>query len=163
MAYLLRTIFLFALVEKGVTKRFKAEAHLNEIANGAYNKGTTQESNIRSPLHRLLHWLIANTINYIQEGDKCLTIDVFLLWAFTTPDVYVDLPFLLADFLVTRAGKDRRGSPLYGDEPPDVPIIDEIPMDHHNIAMRRFDDNFTWGVNYTNISLDHLMQQMHVT
>lgn len=93
---------------------FKAEAHWNEIENGAYDKGTAKESDIRSPLPRLLHRLITNAINRREEGDKCPTIDVFFLWALITPDVYVDLPFLLADFLVSRARKDRQGSPLYG-------------------------------------------------
>ncbi|CAH1417055.1 unnamed protein product [Lactuca virosa] len=97
-----------------ITKGFKAETHWNEIENGAYDKGTTQEIDIRSPLHRLLHRLITNTINQRQEGDKCPTIYVFFLWALITPDVYVDLRSLLADFLVARAGKDRLGSPIYG-------------------------------------------------
>ncbi|CAH1432905.1 unnamed protein product [Lactuca virosa] len=36
------------------------------------------------------------------------------LWALVTPDVYLDIPFLLADFLSIRVGKDRCESPLYG-------------------------------------------------
>lgn len=47
-------------------------------------------------------------------GDKCPTMDVFFLWALISSDAYVNLPFLLADFLVERAGKDRQGSPSYG-------------------------------------------------
>lgn len=46
-----------------VTEGFKAEAYWNEIENGSYDKGITQESDIRSPLHRLLHRLIINAIN----------------------------------------------------------------------------------------------------
>lgn len=97
-----------------ITEAFKAETHWNNIANGAYQKGTTQESDIRSPFHRLLHRLITNTINQRQEGDKVPSIDVFFLWPLTTPNVYVDLPFLLAEFLTVRVGKDMRGSALYG-------------------------------------------------
>lgn len=79
-----------------ITKGFKEEAHWNEIANGAYEKGTVQESDIRSPIHRLLHHFITNPINQHQEGDKYPTMDVFFLWALISPDAYVDLPFLLA-------------------------------------------------------------------
>lgn len=55
-----------------------------------------------------------NTINQRQEGDKVPNLDVFFLWDLTTPDVYVDLPFLLSEFLSVWAGKDMRGSLLYG-------------------------------------------------
>ena len=58
---------------------FKAEKHWYTIANGACLKETAQESDIRSPIHRLLHRLITNTVNERQEGDKCPTIDVFFL------------------------------------------------------------------------------------
>ncbi|CAH1434432.1 unnamed protein product [Lactuca virosa] len=92
---------------------FKAEDHWHAIANGVYHKGTVQESDIQSPIHHLLHRLITNTINERQEGDRCPTIDVFFLWVLTSNDVYADLPFHLAEFLVVRAAKDRRGSPLY--------------------------------------------------
>ncbi|CAI9283780.1 unnamed protein product [Lactuca saligna] len=214
----------------GERQGFKVELHWNAIANGFYDKGTAQESDIRYPIHRLLHRLITDTINQQQEGDKCPTIDIFFLWDLTSDNTHVDLPFLLVDFLAVRAGKDRRGSPLYGgmlitliacsygvlekreammlivepknpystllykmaniaidhvygnfgipddtsrgrvprrvrprgndpkgEEPPLYPTNDEMPTDPYNIAMRRFDDNFTWGVNYTNMGLDHLM------
>ncbi|CAH1437018.1 unnamed protein product [Lactuca virosa] len=62
-----------------ITEGFKAETHWNEIENDAYDKGIAQESDIPSPLHRLLHRLITNTINQRHEGDKCPTIDVFFL------------------------------------------------------------------------------------
>lgn len=92
---------------------FKVEEHWNAITNGMYNKVTAQESDIRSPIHRMLHCLITNTINERQEGDKC-PVDVFFSWAITSTDIYVDLPFHLAEFLAARVAKDRRGSPLYG-------------------------------------------------
>lgn len=60
-----------------VTKGFKAETYWQDIANGTYHKGTTQESDIRSPIHRILHRFITNTINQKQEGDKVPTLDVF--------------------------------------------------------------------------------------
>ena len=57
---------------------FKAEDHWHSIANGVYHKGTAQESDIRSPIHRLLHRLITNTINECHEGDKCPYCGCFL-------------------------------------------------------------------------------------
>lgn len=46
-----------------IIEGFKVEAHWNEIANGGYEKGIAQYSDIHSPLHHLLHRLITNTIN----------------------------------------------------------------------------------------------------
>lgn len=34
-------------------------------------------------------------------------------------------------------------------------------MDPYNMALRKFQDNLARGVNYTNMSLDFMMQQMH--
>ncbi|CAI9301117.1 unnamed protein product [Lactuca saligna] len=114
-----------------------------------YDKGTAQESDIFSSVHRLLHRLITKTINQQQERDTCPTIDVFFLWALTSDNTHVDLPFLLVDFLAIQAEKDRRESPVYGDdtprgrvprwvrqmgnepkgeEPPVFPTNDEMPM-----------------------------------
>lgn len=66
---------------------FKVEEHWNAITNGMYNKVTAQESDIRSPIHRMLHCLITNTINERQEGDKC-PVDVFFSWAINQP-IYI--------------------------------------------------------------------------
>ncbi|CAI9283615.1 unnamed protein product [Lactuca saligna] len=139
-----------------------SEAHWNEIAYEAYKKGTTQESDIHSPLHHLLHCLITNTTNQRQEGDKCPTMNMFFLWALISSDAYVDLPFLLADFIMERVGKDRQRSPSYvftipndtprdrpgkrvrqlargpeGDELPVISTEDEMSMDPYSVAQRR--------------------------
>lgn len=42
-------------------------------------------------------------------------LDAFLLRALITPDIHVDIPFLLAEFLSIMACKDCQGSPLYGE------------------------------------------------
>ena len=69
-------------------KGFKEKDHWHSIANGVYHKGTAQESDMQSPIHRLLHRLITNTINERREGDKCPTVDVFFLWVLTSSEVY---------------------------------------------------------------------------
>ncbi|CAI9298314.1 unnamed protein product [Lactuca saligna] len=49
------------------------------------------------------------------------------------------------------------------DEPAVAPTDEELPMDPYRISRRRFDDNLERSANYTNMSLDHLIEKMHVT
>lgn len=35
-------------------------------------------------------------------------------------------------------------------------------MDPYNVSLRQFQDNLALSVNYTNMSLDYMMQQMHL-
>ncbi|CAH1440187.1 unnamed protein product [Lactuca virosa] len=169
--------------------------------------------------------------NHVHKSHhKVPTLDVFFLWTLITPDIHVDIPFLLAVFLSIQAGKDRRVYPLYGkilitwiarsfgildkrkamfltielqttcspllykrahivvdnglgnfsipndtprnqprrrvrprggeadkDEPPMIPIEDELPVDPYNMALRQFQVNLARGVNYTNMSLHFMM------
>lgn len=63
------------------SEEFKESNYWTTIANRVYQSKTAQESDIRSPIFRLLHWLITNTINQRQEGDKVPILDVFYLWS----------------------------------------------------------------------------------
>ncbi|CAI9302916.1 unnamed protein product [Lactuca saligna] len=86
-------------------EEFKEHHYWPNIANGVYQSGTTQESEIRSPLHRFLHRLITNTFNQRQEGDKFLCLGIFYLWSLITSNELIDIPWHVADFLASRAGK----------------------------------------------------------
>ncbi|CAI9270687.1 unnamed protein product [Lactuca saligna] len=57
----------------------------------------------------------------------------------------------------------QRGRGPEGDDPPMVLTGEELPMDPYSVAQRRFEDNLARSANYTNMSLDHLMAQIHVT
>lgn len=49
------------------------------------------------------------------------------------------------------------------DEPPVVPTDDKLPMDPYCISRRRLEYNLERSTNYTNMSPDHLMEQIHET
>ncbi|CAI9288107.1 unnamed protein product [Lactuca saligna] len=55
----------------------------------------------------------------------------------------------------------QRGGELDKDEPPVIPTEDELPMVPYSVASRRFQDNLTRSANYTNMSLDYMMEKMH--
>lgn len=48
------------------------------------------------------------------------------------------------------------------EEPPIIPVMDEMPMDSYNFAMRQFPYNLPHGVNHTNMTLAFLMHQMNI-
>lgn len=48
------------------------------------------------------------------------------------------------------------------EEPPIIPIEDEMPMDPYNLSMRQFHDNLARGVNHTNMTLEFMMSQMNM-
>lgn len=64
----------------------------NIIANKVYIPKLAQEGNIRSPIHRLIHRLIACTINMRKDDDKVPNLDVFYLWSIITPNTFCSLP-----------------------------------------------------------------------
>lgn len=51
------------------------------IANGVYISATTQEGDIRSPIHRIILRLVYITINMRKDADKVPNLDVFFLWS----------------------------------------------------------------------------------
>lgn len=82
--------------------------------NGFYISGTTQEGDIWSPVHRLIHRLITFTIKKKKAGDNVLNLDIFFLWCIVTLGVFCNIPHYVAGFLAERVGKDRHRAPIYG-------------------------------------------------
>ncbi|CAI9276595.1 unnamed protein product [Lactuca saligna] len=48
------------------------------------------------------------------------------------------------------------------EEPPVIPTEDELPMDPYNVALRCYQDNIGRGVNYTNMHLDLMIQNLNI-
>lgn len=71
----------------------------NTIANQVYIPSSAQEGMIRSPIHRLIHRLIASSINMRKDDDKVPTLDIFYMWSIITPDVFCNLPYCMAKYL----------------------------------------------------------------
>ncbi|KAI3690625.1 hypothetical protein L2E82_48769 [Cichorium intybus] len=84
------------------------------LANEAFDSHTAVESMLRSPVHRVLHRLIASTVNHRKGGDKVPVDDVFYLWCLTSEDVCLNLPYTLAVFLSRKAKGAKKNSPISG-------------------------------------------------
>ncbi|CAI9284544.1 unnamed protein product [Lactuca saligna] len=52
----------------------------------------------------------------------------------------------------------QRSDEAEEDEPPVILVEDELQMDTYNVAWSRFQDNLAQNSNYTNMSLDYMMQ-----
>lgn len=84
------------------------------LANEAYDSHTAVESMLRSPVHRVLHRLIASTVNHRKGSDKVPVDDVFYLWCLTSEGVCLNLPYTLAVFLSRKAKGAKKNSPISG-------------------------------------------------
>lgn len=54
------------------------------IANRAFHSSVSQESHIKSLIHRLLHRLITFSIKHKRHGDKFKSLNLFFLWSIVT-------------------------------------------------------------------------------
>lgn len=77
----------------------------NTIANKVYIPKSSQEGSIRSPTHRLIHFLVTNTISVRKDDDKVPNHDVFYLWSIITPNTFCILPYCIASYLAEGAVK----------------------------------------------------------
>lgn len=84
------------------------------IANGVHIPLVSQEGDIGSPIHRLIHRIIASTINMRKDDDKVLKLDLFFLWSILTLGIFCNIPHSLANFLAERGIKDRNESSICG-------------------------------------------------
>lgn len=84
------------------------------LANEAYDSHTAVESMLRSPVHRVLHRLIASTVNHRKGSDKVPVDDVFYLWCLKSEGVCLNLPYTLAVFLSRKAKGAKKKSPISG-------------------------------------------------
>lgn len=69
------------------------------FANGDYVSRTTKESSFRSPLHIMIHHLIASTIHHRQEHDKVPIGDLFPMWCLLYTDVHLHIPYTIVSFI----------------------------------------------------------------
>lgn len=84
------------------------------ISTCDYDPAKNRESRIRSPVHRLLHRIVALTVAHRRGGEKIPATDMFPLWGIINPTQFVHLPRLLADFMVNKGKGTRGASPLAG-------------------------------------------------
>lgn len=84
------------------------------IANGVFDSGVSQESQIRSLIHSLLHRLIGFSMNHKRHGDKVTSLNLFFLWSIVTPGVFYNILYHLANYLGSKATISRAGSPVNG-------------------------------------------------
>lgn len=86
----------------------------NTIANRVYIPSAAQEGSIRSPICRLIHRLIASTINMRKDDDKFPTLDIFYLWCIIMPNTFCNIPYCLAKYLGEGVLKNHTTSKING-------------------------------------------------
>ncbi|KAI3739927.1 hypothetical protein L2E82_30341 [Cichorium intybus] len=84
------------------------------LADEVFNSHTAVESRTRSPVHRLLHRLVATMVNHRKGGEKVSVDDVFYLWCLLSEGVCLNVPYTLAVFLARKAKGAKAKSPISG-------------------------------------------------
>ncbi|KAI3493127.1 hypothetical protein L1887_42206 [Cichorium endivia] len=82
------------------------------LSNIFYEAGTSRESHLRDPLHRLMHRIISTTIMHREGGEKVSGEDMTYLWVLLDSSRFLHLPFALAVSLSTHATGASSNSPL---------------------------------------------------
>lgn len=60
-------------------------------------------------------------------------------------------------------GRRFRARPVpVHEDPPVIPVEDELPMDPYNIAIRELQDDLASGVNHIHSTLEYIMSHMHI-
>ncbi|KAI3723575.1 hypothetical protein L2E82_35253 [Cichorium intybus] len=82
------------------------------LSNVRYEAGTSRESQLRDPLHRLMHRIVSTSIMQREGGEKVSGDDMTFLWALLDPSRFLHLPFALAVALSTHSTGASSSSPL---------------------------------------------------
>lgn len=82
------------------------------ITNRVHIQSAIQEGDIRSPIHRLLHWFIASTINMQKDDDKVPNLDLFFLWSIITPNVFLIYHIVWRNIYYREGQKTGRDQPF---------------------------------------------------
>ncbi|KAI3508580.1 hypothetical protein L1887_23588 [Cichorium endivia] len=82
------------------------------LSNIIYEAGTSRESHLRDPLHRLMHRIVSTSIMQREGGEKVSSDDMTFLWVLLDPSRFLHLPYALATALATRSTGASSSSPL---------------------------------------------------
>lgn len=82
------------------------------MSNVYFEAGSARESQLRNPLHRLMHRIVTTSIMQREGGEKVSGEDMTFLWVLLDPSRFLHLPFVLAVALSTRATGASASSPL---------------------------------------------------
>ncbi|KAI3689974.1 hypothetical protein L2E82_47946 [Cichorium intybus] len=82
------------------------------LSNVMYEAGTSRESHLRDPLHRLMHRIVSTSIMHREGGEKVSGDDMTYLWILLDPSRFLHLPYALAIALSTHAAGASTSSPL---------------------------------------------------
>lgn len=82
------------------------------LSNVMYEAGTSRESHLRDPLHRLMHRIVSTSTMHREGGDKVSGDDMMYLWILLDPSRFLHLPYALAIALSTHSIGASSSSPL---------------------------------------------------
>lgn len=86
----------------------------NTKENKVYISKSIQEGSIQSPIHWLIHHLIACKINMCKDDEKVTNLYVFYLWSIITTNTFYNLPYCMAKYLSEGSVKERKTSKING-------------------------------------------------
>lgn len=101
--------------DKGEFDDARCGIFFTEIAN--VNNAIPRDNKatqIQNPIHRMLHRLLAFTVNQSYGYDKCPYLDLPALWGAINPNVRFHLPHAIAVFFRERAKGQNNLSPICG-------------------------------------------------
>ncbi|KAI3750580.1 hypothetical protein L2E82_21251 [Cichorium intybus] len=82
------------------------------LSNVIYEAGTSRESHLRDPLHRLMHRIVSTSIMQREGGEKVSGEDMTFFWVLLNPSRFLHLPYPLAVALSTHSTGASASSPL---------------------------------------------------
>ncbi|KAI3700991.1 hypothetical protein L2E82_45632 [Cichorium intybus] len=84
------------------------------MSDDQFEAGSARESQLRNPLHRLMHRIISTSVIQKRGCEKVFGEDLTYMCAISDPTRFLHLPFALAVSLTTRAAGVGDSSPMAG-------------------------------------------------
>lgn len=100
--------------EKGPFTDTRCLDFFQQIANVTTAPSDNKATQIRDPIHRMLHRFITFTVSQSYNNDKCPHLDLFPLWGAIYPETKVNLPHLFALYFRERSKGQSILSPICG-------------------------------------------------
>ncbi|KAI3751986.1 hypothetical protein L2E82_23083 [Cichorium intybus] len=82
------------------------------LSNVIYEAGTSRESQLRDPLHLLMHRIVSTSIMHREGGEKVSGDDMTYFWVLLDASRFLHLPFALAVALSAHSTGASASSPL---------------------------------------------------
>ncbi|PWA80942.1 protein ROOT HAIR DEFECTIVE 3 [Artemisia annua] len=103
----------FGCGEVAPAKNFNYARFWSTIGQGSYDITSLRASDIHSPIHRILHRMIAHTITGRKQTNRVTQMDLWYLHNLLNQDKFCNVAHCLASYLTEAAGRTKT-SPICG-------------------------------------------------